>query len=134
MLVGRVGGTWLVHVVAARHLVFGAFATTLVGFVAYWATGEPAVVIVGLFVLGLGVSLTFPLFLGFAMGAAGAAAERAAPRLMLAPALAILISPVLFGALADDFGLGLAQLVTPAVAILMLAGFLAGEAFRRSAE
>ena len=128
MLVGRIGGTRLVHFVPARRLFFGACLTTLIGFVAYWSTGEPLVVIIGLFVVGLGIALTFPLLLGFAMNAAASAVGRAATRLMLAPALAILIGPPLLGALADDVGLGLAQLMTPAVAFLMLGGFLAGEA------
>jgi fucose permease len=130
MLTGRIGGTALVHLVPARSLFFAACATTLVGFAAYWVAGDPIVVLIGLFVVGLGVSLTFPLLLGFAMNAAAPAAGLAATRLMLAPALAIMIGPPLLGSLADSLGLGIAQLMTPVLALLMLGSFLAGEAMR----
>lgn len=130
MLAGRVCGTFLVHLVPARQLVVGSFATTLVGFAAYWS-GGPAVAVLGLLILGLGIALTFPMLLGFAIGAAGSAAGKAASRLMLPPALAILLSPPLLGSLADGIGLGLAQLMTPVFAVLMLGSFLAGEAVRQ---
>ena len=131
MLVGRVAGTWLVHVVRARHLFLGTCATTLAGFALYWSTGIPAVAIAGLLILGLGVALTFPLLLGFGMRAAGPAAERASSRIMAAPAIAVLTSPPLLGAIADGAGLAIAQLMTPIVTVLALASFLAGEAMQR---
>lgn len=131
MLAGRIGGTGLVHIVPARTLFFAACATTLAGFAAYWGAAEPIVVLIGLFIVGLGVSLTFPLLLGFAMNAAAPASGLAATRLMLAPALAIMFGPPLLGSLADGLGLGIAQLMTPVLAILMLGSFLVGEASGR---
>lgn len=134
MLGGRVAGTWLVRVVQAPNLLFGACGVTLVGFTAYWSGGQPPIAVAGLFVLGLGISLTFPLLLGFAMGAAGPAIGRAATRIMLAPAVAVLVNPPLLGALADFAGLRIAQFMTPALTILALAAFLVGQTIERTAS
>lgn len=131
MLIGRLVGTGLFHVFATRRLFLAAVATTLAGFAAYWGTTVPAVSIGGLFVVGLGIALLFPLALSFAIGAATNAADRASARVMLAPGLAILISPPLLGAVADDAGLRIAQLMTPAFMILALIAFLVGEVFVR---
>ena len=131
MLAGRIGGTGLLRIFPARTLLFAACATTLLGFAGYWGASQPVVVVMGLFVTGLGISLTFPLLMSFAMNAGEGASGRAASRLMLAPAIAIMVGPPLLGSLADGLGLGLAQLMTPVLALLMLGGFLAGEATRR---
>ncbi|MEX0851849.1 MAG: MFS transporter [Bauldia sp.] len=126
MLLGRTVGIRLVRMFAARDLFLAAAATTLVGFVAYWGgSSVPAVSIAGLFVVGLGIALTFPLTLGLAIGAAGAEANRASARVMLAPALAILLNPPLLGAIADGAGLRLAQLMVPVFTLLAVAAFLA---------
>ena len=94
----------------------------------------PAVSIAGLFIVGLGISLLFPLALSFAMGSAGAAADRASTRVMLAPGLAILVSPPLLGAIADRSGLGLAQLTTPVFMVLAVLAFLIGARVTRAAK
>jgi fucose permease len=90
-------------------------------------------VLAGLFVVGLGISLLFPLTLSFAMESAGNAPDRAATRTMLAPGLAILLSPPLLGAVADSFGLRLAQFATPVFMVLAVAAFVVGERLRRRA-
>ena len=80
------------------------------------------------FVVGLGVAMTFPLLITFAPGSVGDAFELAATRVMLAPALAILLGPPARGAMADGAGLAHAQLMTPVIVILALAAFVVGEA------
>lgn len=133
MLIGRTFGIRLVRRFAARQLFLGAIATTGVGFVAYWGSGVPAVVIPGLFVIGLGIAMLFPLILGFAMGAAGdAGSDRAASRVIVAPGLAILFTPPLLGYVADHAGLRVSQIMIPVFALLAVVAFLAAQALARA--
>ena len=134
MLIGRVVGAGLFRVVPIRRLFFGAAATLFAGFVLYWATPEPALAIAGLFVVGVGTALLFPLALSFAIAAAGPAAERAAARVMLGPGLAILFAPPLLGAIADSAGLRAALLMTPVFMGVGVVAFFLGEAARRRAQ
>lgn len=127
MLIARIVGAILIRVFTTRRLFFTAAVTTLIGFAAYWGFTTPAVAIAGLFVVGLGVALLFPLALSFAMGSAGAAADRAGARVVLAPGLAILVTPPLLGTIADSTGLHIAQLATPVFTLLAVAAFLAGQ-------
>ena len=131
MLIGRTVGIGLVRAFDGRRIFLGAAATTLIGFAAYWGTGYVPVVLAGLFLVGLGISLFFPLTLSFAMESAGNAPDRAATRTMLAPGLAILLSPPLLGAVADNFGLRIAQFATPVFMVLAVVAFLVAERLRR---
>lgn len=131
MLLGRSVGIGLVRAFDGRRLFLATAATTVAGFAAYWGTGAAPVALAGLFVVGLGISLMFPLALSLAMQAAGEAPDRAATRTMLAPGLAILISPPLLGAIADRFGLAVAQLTTPVFVGLALVAFVVAERLRR---
>ena len=132
MLIGRTVGIGLVRAFDGRRIFLGVAATTLVGFAAYWGTGYVPVVLAGLFVVGLGISLFFPLTLSFAMESTGNAPDRAATRTMLAPGLAILLSPPLLGAIADNLGLRLAQFATPVFVVLAVVAFLVAERLRRT--
>ncbi len=132
MLIGRTAGTALLRVASARTLYFGSIATTLVGFVLYWSTAIPAVALIGLFVVGLGIAMVFPLAISTAIGAAGAAADRASTRVIIGPALAILLGPPALGSLADYAGLWVAQSMTAVLTILAVAAFLTGDFLMRA--
>jgi fucose permease len=131
MLIGRVAGAGLFRIVPIRRLFLAAVLTLFAGFALYWGASMPAIAVAGLFVVGLGTALLFPLALSFAIAAAGPAAERAAARVMLGPGLAILLGPPLLGAIADGAGLRSALLMTPVFMALGVAAFLLGEAARR---
>lgn len=124
MLVGRIVGSMLVRVVNDRLLFVAVAAVTLVGFAVYTATQDPVVSVAGLFVLGLGIALLFPLTMSFALAAAAPASDHASMRLVLAPAIAVVLSPPLLGALADTAGLSVTVTMTPALMVAALAAFL----------
>ncbi|MEJ0011965.1 MAG: MFS transporter [Bauldia sp.] len=135
MLIGRTVGVRLFRIYSTRTLFFGAMVTVLVGFAAYWGGAEwPAVAIAGLFVIGLGTANLFALILGFAMNTAGEASDRASARAIVAPGLAILLSPPLLGTFADHAGLHAAQVMIPIYVVLAIAAYFVAQALERPPE
>jgi predicted MFS family arabinose efflux permease len=134
MLVGRAGGAALLRFLPIRPLFLAAAATVLVGFLGYRWGGDPAVVIAGLFVVGLGTALLYPLALSFSIAAAGPAAERGSSRVMVATGLAIMLAPPFLGVIADAAGLADALLMIPVFMCAGLAAFALGEVARRRAS
>lgn len=131
MLLGRIGASRLVGLVAAQHLFLAALLVAVLGFLAYWGTGRPLAAVAGLFVLGLGVAPLYPLSLGFAVGAVGARGDAASARVMLAMGLAILLTPALLGGLADEVGLRLAHLILPGLVAAALLCLVLARALER---
>lgn len=131
MLVGRSAGSAVVGRIGSHRLYAGALLVTLAGFALYWAGGGPLLAVPGLFVLGLGTALLYPLTLGLALEAAGPNGVAASARFMLAIGVAILTAPFLLGDLADRIGLEAAHLVIPALAILALLGLGLARALER---
>ena len=131
MLTGRAAGGSLLRVIAAQRLFPLALLVTSLGFLIYWGLPRPPVAIVGLFVLGLGVALLYPLTLALAMGAAGTRADTASARAALAGTLGILVTPALLGGLADKVGLSLAHLIVPGLVVVALICFVTAQALQR---
>ena len=113
MFVGRVFGSFLARSIAVERLLVAQLAVTLIGFLIYWSFSQPVLAIAGLFILGLGVSILFPLTVGLAIGAAGAASDAASARATIAFGIALLVTPVLLGSLADRIGLRSAHWLVP---------------------
>jgi fucose permease len=132
VLLGRTAGSGLVRHVAPQRLLPIALAVTILGFLLYWSTSQAPLAIVGLFVLGLGVALLYPLTLGFAIDAAGERGDTASARFMLAVGIAIVSTPVLLGALADEVGLRLAHLMAPCLVAIALVCFMIAQVLGRS--
>ena len=131
MLTGRTAGGSLLRVIAAQRLFPLALLVTCLGFLIYWGLPRPPAAIVGLFVLGLGVALLYPLTIGLAMGAAGTRADTASARAALAGTLGILVTPALLGGLADKVGLHLALLIVPGLVVVALICFVTAQALQR---
>jgi fucose permease len=131
MLIGRTVGSGLVRQLAPQHLLPLALAVTVAGFMLYWGSSQAVLALAGLFVLGLGVALLYPLTLGFAIGVAGERGDAASARFMLAVGLAIVSMPILLGALADEVGLHRAHLMVPALAALALLCFVVAQMLER---
>jgi fucose permease len=130
--VGRWAGSRLVRIFAPMRLYPASVLLTLPGFALYWGVATPVAALVGLFVIGLGVSMLYPLSLGFAVRAAGANSDAGGARSSVAAGIAILVSPVVLGALADAVGLADAHLVIPALVAAILISFALARALARA--
>ena len=127
MAMGRLAGSWIVRWVSVPALLAAAVAVALAGFLLYWGTGRASAGVFGLFVLGLGVSLFFPLVFGQAMEAAGDQRDKASARLAIAVGVAVLTMPALLGDLAGRVGLQNAHLLVPVLIVATQAVFLVGQ-------
>lgn len=126
MLVGRLSSAFiLTRITAARALYLSAIVT-VPAFFLFWGAPNLPVAVVGLFAVGLGCALQYPLTLTKAIVTAGPFGELATARASLASGLSILVIPWVIGALADHVGLSAAisllPLFTVAAAVFLFAG------------
>ncbi|MFC5175291.1 MFS transporter [Nocardioides taihuensis] len=132
VLVGRVVGSRL----ARRHdpaLLLGvALVVAAVGFVVLWPSGVPVQAVAGLALLGLGVGNLFPMALSLAVSLAPEQAARASGRAVAVTSLAVMLSPLLVGSLADATSLHAALAVVPVTLALAAAGLLVVRQGRRA--
>jgi fucose permease len=105
----------------------------LAGFPLFWLSAMPALSLLGLFVVGLGVGSVYPLAISVGVAAAPGRTDTATARLGLAGGGAILTAPFVLGAFADRVGIETAySIVVPlllaAVVLTLLAWWMgAGE-------
>ncbi len=102
---GRLGGSRLTRFIRADRLLILAFGVSMIGFPLFWLGGAPWVNVLGLFVIGLGMSNLFPLAMAAAVGSASERANTASARISLGAGLAILIVPLVLGRFADHVGI-----------------------------
>ncbi|SNT18472.1 Predicted arabinose efflux permease, MFS family [Asanoa hainanensis] len=114
MFVGRLAaGRVALHVPTIRLLLL-SLGVTLAGFALFWVGTVPWLAVGGLFVVGLGIAVQYPLVISLALAAAPGQADRAAGLTSYPVALGFGVAPVLLGALADRSGTHEAFLVLPA--------------------
>lgn len=113
MVAGRIVGRQVAQRLPAERLLPVALAVAAIGFCLYWLAPGLPLTVLGLFVAGLGVANLFPLGAALAMGAAPGLSNEAGARLSFASGAAILVAPLLLGALADAVGIALAYAIVP---------------------
>ena len=129
MIVGRVVGMILLRKIRVGWLVLPSLTLGFVGFMIFWQVTNPFLSFTGLFVTGLGLANLYPAGIALAMAAAGPATGVAASRAPLGSGLAIILSPLVLGALADRFGMEAAY---GAVPVLFAIGVLSYSIGRRA--
>jgi MFS family permease len=128
MVAGRIAGRQVARWMPAERLLLFALAVSAIGFFVYWLAPAAPVVVLGLFVAGVGVANLYPLIVALALGAAPGQSNEAGARLTFASGAAILSAPLLLGALADATGIRLAYGVVP---VFLLGALIASELGRR---
>lgn len=123
MLVSRLSSSVVLSRVTATHALYLSVLVAVPGFLMFWASPLLPFAVFGLFALGLGCGLQYPLTLTKAIVSAGPLGELATARASLASGLSILVLPWMVGALADRIGLYGAMSALPLLT-LVAAGFL----------
>jgi fucose permease len=109
-----------------------SLALMLVGFVAFWLTGDLMVALAGLFVTGTGVANLYPLSMALALAAAPGRTDAANAHVQLVGGVVSLSAPLVLGTLADTIGLGPAFVVEPILIVTCAVMLKAGLATSRA--
>lgn len=129
-LVGRIGGSVFARWFASGRLLLGAALITLAGFPLFWLGQSAPVNLLGLFIAGVGVSNLFPLTMAAATTAAPRQPDAATARLFIGSGLALLLTPQILAAIADQMDIQRAYgfvgaLAVGVVLIILVANTLA---------
>jgi MFS family permease len=121
MLVGRWAGSRLLAHVPPTILLMGAIVVAVIGFVVFRFSAWVPMMLIGLWLTGLGVANMYPMALSLALTVARDVRAQASARAGLASGIAILTAPLLLGAAADHIGVTQALNVVLVFVFLMLA-------------
>ena len=116
MAAGRIA----LHVPTIRLLLL-SLGVTLAGFALFWVATAPWLAVTGLFVVGLGIAVQYPLVISLALAAAPGQADRASGLTSYPVAFGFGVAPVVLGALADRSGTHEAFLVLPVFIVAAVA-------------
>ncbi len=122
MTIGRLTSSRLALRYSADTLLVSVFLLTLVGFTAFWFTSVALLAFVGLFVIGLGISLQFPLAITRVIEFSDGQADLATGHGAWGTGLAIGLAPFGLGALADHVGTHTAMLIVPVFVVVAVLG------------
>lgn len=126
MTLGRALGGRLTRGRTPELMLLLTVLVAMTGFAMAWVSTVPAVAETGLFVVGLGIALQFPLNISRLIAVSDGRADRAVARGSLGAGLAIAVSPFALGALADQVGVHTAFLVVPGLLVAAGAIVLSG--------
>ena len=118
MAIGRIAGSVLTRRFSSERLYVGSLLLALVGFLGFWGTSTPAIMIGFLTITGFGLSLHFPFGIERAIKVSAGRADRATTRIAIATAISSGVAPFSIGVLADQIGVSQAFLVVPAALLV----------------
>ena len=84
-----------------QKVLIGTILVGMLGFGFYWLQSNTTLALIGLFILGLGVSMLYPSILSLELEVAGEEKKQAGSLATLASGLAILLLPFALASLAD---------------------------------
>jgi MFS family permease len=105
MVAGRALGARMTRRRSGPALLLAAFAVALVGFPIFWLSPNAYVSLAGLFVAGVGIANFYPLAIAAATDSAPDQPDQATARLAIAGGSALLIVPLIVGAISDAVGM-----------------------------
>ncbi len=134
LAVGRLLGSRLAIRWQPDSLLLCALGVNLVGFLVFWTSSVAWLSVSALFVVGLGLSMQYPLCVVRVIAASAGHPDLAASRLSLGSGLAVGVAPFTLGFLADHYGTSRAYLFVPGLVSAAVLLVLAGRTRRCSSE
>ena len=101
MVIGRFAGGGFIQRFHTQKVLAGSVLVGMLGYGLYWLQTNTLIALIGLFLLGLGVSMLYPSILSLELEVAGEQKKLAGSRATLASGLAILLLPFALASLAD---------------------------------
>lgn len=115
MFVGRVFGSRLAQTWSLDRMLTASILIALAGFAVAWLSTSAWVIIAALFVVGLGLSVQWPMGVSRAVATSGGLIDRASGLSSVAAGVASGIAPFALGALSDTIGFHTSFLIVPAM-------------------
>ena len=115
MFIGRLLGARLTIRFDSENVYFGSLLLSLVGFLMFWLSSVPTIMVCGLTLTGLGMSVHFPLGIARAIRASKGHSDRAAAIVSVGTGVAGGLAPFILGTLADGVGTHWAYAIVPCV-------------------
>ena len=125
MFIGRLFGSRLAQTWSIDRLLITSILLALGGFAVAWLSTAPAAILAGLFVVGLGIAVHWPIGVSRAVASSGGLIDRASGLSSVAAGAASGIAPFILGAMSDTIGFHRAFLIVPLLLITALAVILA---------
>lgn len=120
MFIGRLYGSRLAQTWSIDRLLIASILLALGGFAVAWLVAEPFVILTGLFVVGLGIAVHWPIGVSRAVASSGGLTDRASALSSVAAGAASGIAPFILGAMSDTIGFHRAFLIVPLLLITAL--------------
>lgn len=120
ILIGRAAGSWLVERLDAERALLGALLVLLLGFILTWVWPVSGIILVGLFLVGLGISVQFPLGMARTMRASAGQPDKAAGFASAGVGIAGASVPFGLAVLADSIGVHGAFLIVPVLVVIAI--------------
>jgi fucose permease len=124
VLAGRTLGSRLARRHDPARLLALALAVTAAGFAILWPSTGPALALVGLSLLGIGLGNLFPMAVSVAVALAPRQAALASGRAVAMSSFAVVLAPLTVGTLADVTSLRAALWVVPVMLVLAALGLV----------
>mgnify|MGYP006284632721 CR=1 FL=1 len=121
MAIGRYVGSRLAERYALDTILKWSVLIALFGFALAWVTPVGWVMLLGMFVIGLGISVHWPIGVSRAVHASGGMTDRASALSSVWGSVAIASAPLILGVASEAFGFHLAFLIVPVLLIGALA-------------
>lgn len=121
MLVARVAVSWLLHRARPARVLVACLALAFVGAVVLLGTREGSRAAVGVFLLGCGLAVTFPVLLGFVGDRYAHLSGTAFSVVMTMALTGGMVLPYLTGVLGTSYGLRGSFVMVPAAIVLLVA-------------
>lgn len=113
MFLGRLYGSRLAQTWSVDRLLTSSILLALVAFAVAWVSTNPWPILASLFVVGLGISVHWPIGVSRAVASSGGLIDRASGLSSVAAGAAGGIAPFILGALSDSIGFHSAFLIVP---------------------
>jgi MFS family permease len=134
VLCSRLAGIFIVQRIGPWRLAFVSLLIAMVGFFVFWLSSTASFVLIGLAISGLGVANLFATTLTLALAAEPNNSAKAAARTPITTGLAIILTPLVLGALADHVGLFAGYAIVPFLILLGMAALILGRHYRTSPQ
>ena len=118
MFIGRFLGARLTTRLDSENLYLNSLVLSLAGFMLFWLSSIPVIMLIGLTLTGLGMSVHFPLGIARAIRSSVGHSDRAAALISVGTGTASGLAPFLLGALADGVGTHWAYAIVPTVLVI----------------